>query len=130
LANRFAEVVTERAEGHGGRVVKLLGDGAMFHFADPAAAVRAGLDLVDATPGQGLPPSHFGVHVGPVIFRDGDYFGRTVNVAARVTDRAGPGQVLATAEAAREAGAPDLVFEDAGSAALKGLTSPVALFLC
>jgi adenylate cyclase len=130
LADRFAEVATERVESKGGRVVKLLGDGAMFHFSDPAGAVRAGLDLVEATPSEGLPPSHFGVHVGPVIFRDGDYFGRTVNIASRVTDRAGPGQVLATAEAAREAEAPDLVFEEAGEALLKGVASPVALYVC
>jgi adenylate cyclase len=130
LADRFAEIVTRTVEAKGGRVVKLLGDGAMFHFADPTAAVRAGLDLVEVTPAEGLPPSHFGMHVGPVIFRDGDYFGRTVNIASRVTDRAGPGQVVATAEAAREADAPDLVFEDLGEAALKGLASPIALFLC
>ena len=52
--------------------VKLLGDGVMFHFADPAGAVRSCLDMVDAAPRQGLPPAHVGVHAGPVVFRDGD----------------------------------------------------------
>jgi len=42
----------------------------------------------------GLPPAHVGLHAGPVVFQDGDYFGRTVNLAARIAAPAGPGQVL------------------------------------
>ena len=80
-----------RLVGTEGTLVKMLGDGAMLHFADPAAAVRSALDLVKAIPAAGLPPARFGISAGPVIQRDVDYFGQTVNVAARFVDYARPG---------------------------------------
>jgi adenylate cyclase len=127
LAERFAELVTHEAEHFGGRVVKLLGDGAMFHFADPPDAVRTALALVEMVPQAGLPTARVGLHVGPVVYRDGDYFGGTVNVASRVTDRAAPGEVLLTADAASAAGAPDLAFDEVGKVSLKGVTEPIVL---
>jgi class 3 adenylate cyclase len=73
--------------------VKLLGDGVMFHFPEPAQAVwcGVGLELVDRIPRAGLPQAQVGLPSGPVVFQDGDYFGRTVNIAARITDCARPG---------------------------------------
>ena len=128
LAAALAEAVDEAAARSLGRVVKLLGDGAMFHFRDPRDAITCGLDLVGEVPARGLPPARVGVNAGPVVFRDADYFGRTVNVAARVTDHAGPGEVLVTADVA-ERGAPDGVrLSDVGEVALKGLSAPVRLF--
>jgi adenylate cyclase len=68
------------------------------------------------------------VHAGPVIFRDGDYFGRTGNVAARIAGRAGPGEVLVSEDAVSAAGALDRVrFEPVGAVELKGVTRPVQL---
>jgi adenylate cyclase len=128
ITERFAEIVTHAADHHGGRTVKFMGDGVMFHFASPAPAVRCGLELVEATPAAGLPPSHVGLHRGPVVFRDGDYFGRTVNVAARVTGAARAGDVLVTQEVVRETESADLTFVAAGAAELKGLAAPVELF--
>jgi adenylate cyclase len=128
LTERFSELVSHAADHHGGRAVKFLGDGVMFHFLEPAGAVRCGLDLVHEAPAAGLPAAHVGLHVGPVVFRDGDFFGRTVNLAARVTGHAGPGEVLVTAEGAEAAAADDLAFEPLPPAGLKGIAEPVAVF--
>jgi adenylate cyclase len=128
LAERLAEMVNGAASRAGGQVVKLLGDGVMFHFADPAGAIRCGLDLVDEAPAQGLPRARMGVCSGPVIYRDGDYFGRTVNVAARVTDYARPGEVLVTADAVVEPAPDDVAFTEIGDVGLKGVSVPIRLF--
>ncbi|HEV8563736.1 MAG TPA: adenylate/guanylate cyclase domain-containing protein [Actinomycetota bacterium] len=129
LAEGLGDMVQAAATRHRGRVVKLLGDGVMFHVPDPADAILLGLDLVREAPERGLPKARMGVHAGPVIFRDADYFGRTVNVAARVTDYARPSEVLVTADAA-QTGSPDGVeLSEIGEVSLKGLSAPVALFL-
>jgi adenylate cyclase len=128
LAENLAEMVHEAASRAGGHVVKLLGDGVMFHFAEPAGAIRCGLDLVDESPARGLPRARMGVNSGPVIFRDGDYFGRTVNVAARVTDYARPAEVLVTADAAPEPPPDGVSFSEIGEVGLKGVSAPVHLF--
>jgi adenylate cyclase len=71
----------------------------MFLFSDPKAAVLAALEMVERAPAEGLPPTHIGIQVGPVIFQDGDVYGMTVNVASRIAARAGPGEVLMSEEA-------------------------------
>jgi adenylate cyclase len=82
LADRLVATAETTAAAHGARNVKLLGDGVMLHGDDPTALTKAAVELVRALPNKGLPPAHAGVHAGPVIERDGDFFGRTVNVAA------------------------------------------------
>ena len=74
--------------------VKWLGDGVMVHFREPAGAVLSALELVAQLPEAGLPPAHVGVAAGPVVVQGGDYFGRTVNLAARIAAHAAAGQVL------------------------------------
>jgi adenylate cyclase len=129
-AARLAELADGVARPLGGRLVKLLGDGAMLHFRDPRGAVRATLDLVDAIAHAGLPPGHAGISAGSIVGRDGDYFGHTVNVAARLSGVATPGATLVTREvmdAVREA--PDAIrFEPVGDIALKNVAAPVAAF--
>jgi class 3 adenylate cyclase len=127
LASSLAELVQEATQLRGGKPVKLLGDGVMFHFADPVAAVTCSLDMVERAPAAGLPPAHAGVDAGPVVFQDGDYFGRTVNVAARVASKAGPGQVLVTEAVVEAAGRAGLAFREAGSFELKGVARPLVL---
>jgi adenylate cyclase len=127
LASNLAELVQEATRVHGGKPVKLLGDGVMFHFADPAAAVTCSLSMVERAPTAGLPPAHVGIDAGPVVFQDGDYFGRTVNVAARVAAKAGPGQVLVTEAVVEAAGGAGLAFREAGSFELKGVARPLVL---
>jgi adenylate cyclase len=101
----------------------------MFHFPDPAQAVRCGLELVDRLPRVGLPSARVGVHTGPVVFQNGDYFGRTVNVAARITDHARPGKVLVSEDVIAASDAPQAVrYEPVGPVSLKGLAAPITLY--
>jgi adenylate cyclase len=90
-------------------------------------AVLCSMDLVERTPSAGLPPAHVGVNAGPVIFRDGDYFGRTVNVAARIAAQAGPGDVLVSDDVVALASGDGLRFERIGPVDLKGLSKPMVL---
>jgi adenylate cyclase len=129
LARRLGPIVQRLSNGHGGRPIKWLGDGVMFHFAEPAGAVLAALAMVDAAAAEGLPPARVGIHAGPVLFQEGDYFGRTVNVAARMSDYARPGEVLVTQEVVDAADDAPITFSGIGPVELKGLPSPIALFL-
>jgi adenylate cyclase len=125
LAESLAVLVDRSAQEHGGAPVKWLGDGVMLHFREPAGAVEAALGMVRRVPETGLPPAHVGVAAGPVVVQGGDYFGRTVNLAARVAARARAGQVLVTAAVA-EAPAPDgVTYRDLGELWLKGFSAPV-----
>ncbi|HXJ64155.1 MAG TPA: adenylate/guanylate cyclase domain-containing protein [Actinomycetota bacterium] len=126
LAATLADLVQDASTPHGGLPVKLLGDGVMFHFPGAGAAVECALELVERAPAEGLPPAHVGVSVGPVVVRDGDYFGRTVNVAARVADKAGPHEVFVTDEVvASAAGAAR--FSSVGDFELKGIAGALTL---
>jgi adenylate cyclase len=127
LAGTLAEVVQSESLRFGGKPVKWLGDGVMFHFPDPRQAVQCSLDLVDRTPAAGLPPAHVGVNAGPVIFRDGDYYGRTVNIAARIAAQAGPGEVLVSEDLVDLSSGDGLRFDRLGPVELKGLAKPVVL---
>ena len=128
LAVRLYDLVQETATARGGRAVKFLGDGVMLHFREPSDAVAAALDLVDAIPDAGLPQARVGITAGPVVFRDGDYFGSAVNIAARMTDYARPGEVLVS-ETVAELGATAVsAFEDLGVVQLKGLRDRVRVF--
>jgi class 3 adenylate cyclase len=128
LALRLSDLVQETTASRRGRVVKSLGDGVMLHFNEPSEAVLAALDLVEAIPQAGLPAARVGITSGLVVFRDGDYFGRAVNVAARITDYARPSEVLVS-EAVVESGAvAGSALEELGVVDLKGVREPVRLF--
>jgi adenylate cyclase len=89
--------------------------------------VVAALEMVSGLASAGLPPAHVGLHAGPVLFQEGDYFGQTVNVTARIADYARPGEVLvsqAVADASAEVG---VAFEDIGPVELKGVSGSVHL---
>ena len=105
---------------HEGRLVKLLGDGAMLRLTDATVGVHAALDLVDTMSREGALSSHAGVHTGPVIERDLDVFGQTVNMASRIADVAGPGEVLASEAVVNQAGGA-FSFERIEDADMKGL---------
>ena len=122
---RNADAVATR---HAGRLVKLLGDGAMLRLADATVGVEAALDLVETMSGQGDVSPHAGIHAGPVIERDLDVFGETVNLASRIADAAGPGEVLASEAVVQAADRGTFGFERTHDAELKGLPGPIALF--
>jgi adenylate cyclase len=71
---------------------------------------------------------HIGVHTGPVVFQDGDVYGRTVNLASRIASHATAGQVLASQETAGRASGAGVRFEPVGPVDLKGVAEPVELF--
>jgi class 3 adenylate cyclase len=116
------------ATRHGGRLVKLLGDGAMLHLRDASSGVGTALDLVETMSGEGALAAHAGVHAGSVIERDLDVFGQTVNLASRIADVAEPGEVLASEAVARAAGDATFVFDRTDEVELKGLAEPIRLF--
>ncbi len=120
LSEKLGEMADAVTAAHDGRVVKLLGDGAMLHFDERLEAVRGALELVGLIGSSDLPPAHGGVHAGPVIERDGDYFGRTVNTAARIGAEAEAGTVLVSEELAQLA-TNDLAFVPIGPRELKGV---------
>jgi adenylate cyclase len=127
VAAGLASVVQNAASRHGGRPVKWLGDGVMMHFADPGRAILSGLDLVEETERAISVPAHIGINAGPVIVQEGDYFGRTVNLAARIADYARAREVLVSDEARRSAGGAEIEFELVGDVTLKGVPRPVRL---
>ena len=131
----LARVVQQPVGEHGGDVIKLLGDGVLMHFPDPVRAVRCALILVERVPAAGLPAARVGIASGPVVWRDGDTFGRTVNLASRILGVAQAGQVLVTEEVVDAASRtepdrrePGLRFTDTGAHRLKGVADPVHLY--
>ncbi len=76
----------------------------------------------------GMPPAHVGLHAGPVIFQEGDYYGQTVNVASRIADYARPGEVLVTETVVDASAGADVVFRDVGPVDLKGVAGAVRLY--
>jgi adenylate cyclase len=130
VAARLATLVRRSAQEHGGTPVKWLGDGVMFYFRAPAAGVLAALEMVEAVGRrQGLPPAHVGIHAGPVVFQDGDYFGRTVNLAARIGEYARPGEVLVSQEVVDAAEGGPVTFTEVGPVELKGVPGPLRLHI-
>jgi adenylate cyclase len=128
LAARLAGLVRRSSLEHGGTPVKWLGDGVMFYFREPAAAVLAAVEMVAVVGSHGLPPAHVGIHVGPVVFQEGDYFGRTVNLAARIAEYARPGEVLVSQEVVDAAEGGPVTFTEIGPVELKGVPGPLRLY--
>ncbi|MGH2631736.1 MAG: adenylate/guanylate cyclase domain-containing protein [Actinomycetota bacterium] len=127
VAATLSTFVRRSSSEHGGQPVKWLGDGVMFHFRDPGQGVVAALEMVDGVAGHGLPPAHVGLHAGPVVFQGGDYFGRTVNVAARIAEYARPGEVLVSQEVVDAARGAPVTFTSIGPVELKGVSGALQL---
>lgn len=128
LAVRFSDVVRAEAARLRGSVVKFLGDGVMLHFDDAEAATQCAYRILAEIRSQGLPPARAGLDVGNLVFRDGDYFGRTVNRAARIADYARPDEVLLSDTAARNLqGQTSIELRPVGPVSLKGVAGTVEL---
>jgi adenylate cyclase len=120
MALRLADLASRAVATHRGRVVKLLGDGVLMHFPDVVEAVEAALDLMDRLAASDLPLGHVGITQGPIVARDGDIFGRTVNLAARISDVAPSGELYIPASIG-QALAGRFVVTSAGTATLEGV---------
>jgi adenylate cyclase len=129
LAERLSRLVQRTSVQHGGRPIKWLGDGVMFWFREPGPGVLAALEMVAGAATEGLPPAHVGLHAGPVLFQEGDYFGRTVNVAARIADYARQGEVLVSADVVEASGVSGVTFREIGPVELKGMSEPIRLYV-
>jgi adenylate cyclase len=127
LAATLAVLVDRSSREHGGVPVKWLGDGVMVHYPEPGGAVLSALRLVEQLPEAGLPPAHVGVAAGPVVAQGGDYFGRTVNLAARIAARAGTGQVLVSQRVVETAPPQGVAFVEVAEVQLKGFARPMRL---
>ena len=128
VALSLAQLVNEVAGEHHGDVVKMLGDGVHFHFRDPSDAVRASLEIVDTVGPRGLPPAHVGVNAGPMIYDEGDYFGRTVNIAARIAAQASANRVFVGEDLVRGVEPEGFQVREIGQFDLKGIAQPVTLY--
>ena len=120
----LATIVTE--ECHDGRVVKGLGDGYMLAFAEVGAAVDTGWRVVERRRDAEGPGVHASLEYGVAVARDGDYFGTTVNVAARILAAAGRDELVATAAVAQATGTA-FDWEDGGARRVRGVSEPVGL---
>lgn len=129
IVTRFYDLARASLVGNS-RLVKTIGDAVMIVAEDAPAAVLTTLRLVNSVHTEpGFPALRAGLHSGPAVERDGDYFGATVNLAARVTAHARSGQVLCTesvAEAIRSL--ENVVTHSSGMANFKNVSQPVALF--
>jgi adenylate cyclase len=128
LAATLASLVRRSSQEHGGQPVKWLGDGVMFYFPDPGNGVLAALDMVEGIASHDLPPAHVGIHAGPVVFQEGDYFGQTVNVAARIAEYARPGEVLVSKEMVDASVETPVMFTEVGPVELKGVSGSLRLY--
>jgi adenylate cyclase len=124
---RFVEAVGQSLPADA-RVIKTLGDEVMIVGPDPAALASWAVGLQGSV-SSGEPPPRIGVHYGQALYRDGDYFGRDVNQAARVVARAAGGEVLVTRPVVDQADVVDgLQFTRIGEVRLKGFSEPTELF--
>jgi adenylate cyclase len=125
--SEFEAQTVDTIVGGGGRLVKLIGDEAMFVAPAAGAACTIALELADTLAHHAvLPLARGGLAVGEVLIREGDYFGPVVNLAARAVKLADPGYVFASAEIARAA--DGYQFTPVGAQRLKGFDEPVELF--
>ena len=123
---RFIEDV-ERSIPGTARIVKTIGDEVMIVGSDVVALTAWAVAFQAGRVGR-RPQPRIGLHCGEVLYRDGEYYGREVNLAARVAARAAGGEVLVT-KAVDEAAGPGLARERIGEVRLKGFSQATELFL-
>ena len=126
LVERLAVVVTGELGQHG-HVVKALGDGFMLSYPEPVEAVACCVRIIEQMRGGGSPGVHAGVHHGVVLYREGDYFGGAVNLAARLLGLAGRDELLAS-EAVVRATASRFDWESRGGQDIRGFSEPVGVY--
>ncbi|MFZ1155335.1 MAG: MerR family transcriptional regulator, partial [Solirubrobacteraceae bacterium] len=127
VVERFVEAV-QHSLPIDARVIKTLGDEVMVVGSDAIALTQWAVGFQEET-AQNAPAPRIGVHYGEALYRDGDYYGRDVNQAARVVARAAGGEVLVTRRVVDVANGMDgLRFELIGEIGLKGFAEPIELF--
>jgi adenylate cyclase len=125
IIERFVEAVQDTLPDTA-RIIKTIGDEVMIVGSDASALLDWGVGFQLLQTERPLP--RIGIHQGLTLYRDGDYYGRAVNIAARVGARAAGGEVLVTRPLV-EAGGEHLEFERIGEVRLKGFSESTELFL-
>ncbi|HWK27722.1 MAG TPA: adenylate/guanylate cyclase domain-containing protein [Solirubrobacter sp.] len=125
VVERFVALVGETLPDDA-RVIKTIGDEVMVVGSEPAALADWAVGMVERSTAR--PRPRIGLHVGSALYRDGDYYGRAVNLAARVGARATGGEVLVT-RPVKEAAGRNLTFTAIGAVKLKGFDEATELFL-
>lgn len=126
VAGKLAELAGEVTQPPV-RLVKTIGDAAMFVSREPAPLVDVALKLIDAFEDAELPSLRAGIALGPAVMHAGDYYGNSVNLASRVTGIARPGSVLCTREV-RDAAEGQFDWSAAGRHRLKGVSGHTPLY--
>ncbi|HEY1590290.1 MAG TPA: adenylate/guanylate cyclase domain-containing protein [Solirubrobacteraceae bacterium] len=118
-------------EEHSAEQVKTIGDGLMLRCSDPRGAILLGLRLIEQINGDnGVPPVRVGIHTGPALANDGDWYGRAVNVAARLCAVAPGGEVMVSDSTREAAGAlPDIDWGERELHWLRNVSEPVGTYL-
>ena len=130
VVDRFSVLVREEALGAEGRVVKQIGDEFMLAFPSADAAVAYALRLARRAAAQAdVPPLRMGIHYGDALYREADYLGATVNVAARVTAQARSGELVVTPAVRDALRSVDVATSSLGEHRLKGVAAPLELLL-
>jgi adenylate cyclase len=129
LVADFCDRVKSRLGDYGGTHIKTIGDALMLRVPDPEQAVLLGLRVAhDVLSGPGAPAVRVGLHHGPAVEREGDYYGAAVNLAARVSAAATGGEVLMTAHTAALAPEiPGVLYESRGRQTLRNVRDAVEL---
>jgi adenylate cyclase len=128
VLDRFLACVEASLDG-GARVVKTLGDGVLLEAPDPDVGVRVAARIIERFHDEaGMPDVSGGLHHGPVVAREGDILGATVNLASRLADAAPASELYTTAEPARAASRAGLRVEPLGPTVVRGLRDPVDVF--
>jgi adenylate cyclase len=122
---RFVEAV-EVTLPESARVIKMIGDEVMVVGSDPSALIDWAVGFQRLQSERPLP--RIGIHYGEALYRDGDYYGRDVNIAARIVARSAGGEVLVTRAVVEHAGA-HLEFDRIGEITLKGFNEPTEMFI-
>ena len=129
LVGGFCVAVRRLLAAHQAQEVKTIGDALMLRSADAAAAIRLGLCIVhDVGTQHGFPLVRVGMHTGPAVEREGDWFGATVNLAARVSAAAAGGEALLTATSDAAGQLAGMELRERGRWTFRNVTEPVQVY--
>jgi adenylate cyclase len=129
VAVAFQAAARHVAEQCGCEVIKNLGDAVMIHGDDATRVVAAALRLRRELADEGwCPPLRMGVNSGTAVQLDGDWYGATVNVAARVADAAGAGEILLSLTTRERIARAGVTIADRGARSFKNVAAPLAVF--
>jgi adenylate cyclase len=130
LAREFCDSVRQLLAGHNAEELKTIGDASMLRVASAEDAVRLGLEIAAGTRRrQNFPAVHIGMHTGSAVKKGDDWFGSTVNLAARVAAAAAGDEVLLTGDTREASGESDAVeYERRGRMRFKNVREPVELY--